>query len=700
MKRLKIVARFPRQPKPWLLFFGLCGLLWVIFQPMMVHADTYYGLFEVSDNEEILRKLRLYRDYLTQGNALWFCLRWAGFGLAVVLERGVTIFREANINIVNIGNFFDSFGMQGILDQFSGLSNFLLMMALLLLFLLIMFGKRVDVPQAAINLFLAGIISVSVATFTTQGLDLVTNVVNSVNNGDSKIVNIGQLQVGDSQPSMNIGQKVVIDNVSDLTVFAKNDWIDPEKIDPKSQLSSFQNMNVTEQIAQPDKFGAESLLSYKIEDIDGQEVAAKFEPDVGFGKRWLQDFIGNGYYRYHVNWLTIIVTLAALNVAYILSGIRMGRFMIELGFNQAFVQYLAWADFRTLQRTKQVLLNIIGILVTIVCIFAIFQIFTAFTNFIVEQQLKGVSYILAMVGAVWFVLDGPVMIQKILGVDAGIQSAAGAIGGMMGVKAGASMAAGAAGMGGAAASKVANGAAAVAGAGVGHAAGSTEAMAKGINERKQQKDSNGGASDGSDENIKGLNEQQGAGGESQGGQQGQDDQGSGGEAAQTPEQEMENYHDDMDAKVESEQGLETPNGMEVPEDAGGVNATKDTADESATTPKESPKDTVQGLNEQAASSSSGEEAAAEVEKDNTPSDDAATNGTTPAEAAPSQQQEEQRKRQYDGEGSYWNHHPQEQKQEKPLKGLKKLRDSMNKGYDWGYNKSQPKPKKEDTNEEK
>ncbi|WP_088816463.1 pLS20_p028 family conjugation system transmembrane protein [Listeria goaensis] len=466
---------FSRKHK--LIFFGglfLLGLsLFLIYGQEMQASAANYGLFE-DTNDDVKKILLLYDDYLTQGNIMLFVLRWLGWMLILLLERGVTLFSQATLDILNIGNFAESDAFQGIMTKLHSLENFLLLLALLSLFFLMMVGKKVELTQAATNLMLSMLIVIALPVFVTTMLGVAQDISKGLSRGDQ---------------GLNIGQKTVIDNTADLTVFAENNWIDPDKIKKKTDLTNIKYVRITQQITKPEEFGGEGVLGYNLDYVDGKEVAAKFDPDVGFGKRWAQDLIGEGYYRWHVNFVTVIVTLLALNFAFLLSGIRMGRMMIELAFNQGFANYLAFADFRTMSRLKQVLFNIVGILCTIVAMFSAFSIFSAFTNFIVEEQLTGTSYLLALIGAIWFVIDGPIMVQKVLGVDAGIQSAWGIVGGAMGVKAAAGVAKSA---GGVAASAVDLGARAAGysgGALAGLMANTGEQLAAGINQGNDSKES-------------------------------------------------------------------------------------------------------------------------------------------------------------------------------------------------------------------
>ncbi|MBC1713830.1 hypothetical protein HB964_13505 [Listeria welshimeri] len=473
-----------------LLFAGtLCFMIWFVFfnNNMIVHAG-FLGLFE-DTNDDAKKILILYQDYLVQGSVFSFMLRWLGWTLIIILERGVSIFSEANIDILELGNFADAGGFTSIMKQLESLKEFFLLLALVLLFFLMILGKKVEFSQAMSNLMTSMIIVMALPFFVTTMLGLATDIGKGMNS---------------SKDDINIGQKTVTDNTADLTVFAKNNWKDPAKIPKKSEIEDITYVRITQQITKPEEFGGSGVLGYNLDYMDGKVVAASFDPDVGFGKRWAQDLIGEGYYRWHVNFITTIVILAALNVAYILSGIRMGRLMIELAFNQGFATILAFADFRTMNRLKQVLFNILGILCVIVAIFCSFAVFSSFATYIVNSGLVGVPYAFAMIGAMWFVIDGPTIIQKVLGIDAGISSAWGLVGGAMGVKTAVGVGKAAGGVAGAAASLQAQTAAFVGGAGAGTISNIADGLADGLNKKKDGEKPD--KEDDTGQGTKGLNE--------------------------------------------------------------------------------------------------------------------------------------------------------------------------------------------------
>ena len=406
-----ILGAFKKKKIYTLFKCSIVGVLVMIISRIVVYA-----------NPEALELLLLYDHYLVQGNVFWAILRLQAWGVIWLLYFGINFFSGSVLDVISLGNFFEDSSFQAIFSLFEEFQFFLLLMSLCTLFMMMIFGRKVELSKAVANLMLCMAIVMALPEFVSTSLNLVQDYSSALSMG--------------TDDELSIGQRTILNNVTDLAVFAYHGWPDPASIPigERNHLPHARFVRINQQITNPRDFGGSGVLGYHLDFIDREVVAVDFDPDIGFGMRRFQELLGVGYYRYHVNFLTIIAILAALNFVYIYSGVRMGKLMIELSFNQAFASMMAFSDFRTMNRLKSILFRIVASLCTIVGIIASFALFSAFMSFIVNSGLSGASYLFAMLGAMWFVMEGPTIIQQVLGVDAGVQSTFGALGGLMGLK--------------------------------------------------------------------------------------------------------------------------------------------------------------------------------------------------------------------------------------------------------------------------
>lgn len=143
---------------------------------------------------------------------------------------------------------------------------------------------------------------------------------------------------------------------------------------------------------------------------------------VELGKSGLFDFLPENYYRWHVDWFTAIVTLGVMAFTMILISIKIAKLCFELGFNHIVALIMAYADISTGQRLKAIIKNIGSIFASLIMIFLSLRVYMYYTTFIGEN-LEGISYLVALIAGSLAVIDGPNIVQKLFGIDAGLKNA-------------------------------------------------------------------------------------------------------------------------------------------------------------------------------------------------------------------------------------------------------------------------------------
>ena len=143
---------------------------------------------------------------------------------------------------------------------------------------------------------------------------------------------------------------------------------------------------------------------------------------VELGKSGLFDFLPENYYRWHVDWFTAIVTLSVMAFTMILISIKVAKLCFELGFNHIVALIMAYADISTGQRLKAIIKNIGSIFASLIMIFLSLRVYMYYTTFI-DNNLEGLGYLIALIAGSLAVIDGPNIVQKLFGIDAGLKNA-------------------------------------------------------------------------------------------------------------------------------------------------------------------------------------------------------------------------------------------------------------------------------------
>jgi len=132
------------------------------------------------------------------------------------------------------------------------------------------------------------------------------------------------------------------------------------------------------------------------------------------------------YYRYSVNWGTILITQLILSFALIITVVKMGRIVFDLGFHMIFSMFIAATDLTGGQRTKKMITEIVSSFAVFFVMVLILKLFIVYANWLVGLQAGGslgtITYILMLLAGTWALLDAPDIVQRLLGIDAGLRS--------------------------------------------------------------------------------------------------------------------------------------------------------------------------------------------------------------------------------------------------------------------------------------
>lgn len=126
------------------------------------------------------------------------------------------------------------------------------------------------------------------------------------------------------------------------------------------------------------------------------------------------------YYRYQPNWLTIFVTLGIMGFTLFSIAYKLARLSFELAFNYVLAILVAPADLHSGQKTKKVIQSILNTFLVIILIFVPIKLYTIGTAYLAET-LDGFAYLIALIAFSVALIDGPNMVERLFGIDAGLK---------------------------------------------------------------------------------------------------------------------------------------------------------------------------------------------------------------------------------------------------------------------------------------
>ncbi|MGO1093451.1 pLS20_p028 family conjugation system transmembrane protein [Priestia megaterium] len=366
-------------------------------------------------DEEILKKLREFSEYLDVGNIVTYMLRKVGWACIQLLSFLVDGLEGITDSILGIKTFFNSPEIQDFITKIQPFLYVLLAFSFLYIGYMLIIQKRVNREQIMINIFISMAVLLLLNTsmlktdkFTEQAIEAV-----------------------DLNEKGTVSEKIIKSNITDVAQFDLTKWKSPKLKEPnKVPQKNIMMIDITEKIDDKFKVNEKDTLS-----DEGQKILtnkADITPDgkeglVELNNGWF-DFFPELYYRWSWNFWTIAISLFVIGMTQLFTSIKLAKLCYEIGFNSILAQLVAPADVSDGQKLKAVLKNIVNTFLVIIMIFISMKVYLMGTVFI-SDKLEGIPYLIALIAFSIAVVDGPIMCERLFGIDAGLKSGWGAVAG-------------------------------------------------------------------------------------------------------------------------------------------------------------------------------------------------------------------------------------------------------------------------------
>ncbi|MGO0658925.1 pLS20_p028 family conjugation system transmembrane protein [Bacillus mycoides] len=367
-------------------------------------------------DEEILKTIEAFSDYLQVGDIVNYVLRWIGWFLIVGLSLVVDALEGVTDAILGIKGFFNSPEIQNFVDMLYPLFVVLLAISFLYIGYMFIMNKQMNRSQIIINIF----ITLSVLCLLSTGMTKVDKFTDDA------------IAVVKSEQKGSLSDEIIKKNITDIAVIDENKWKKKEDMNPKNHIpeKNIRQIDITEKIDKDFEFAKDKKLS-----DDGQEILKNKRVMDGLGVASLAelkdgwfDFFPEKYYRWHWNFWNIFFTLLITGATLLLVSIKLARLFYELAFNYLLANILAPADVANGQKLKAVLSNILNIFIATIMIFLSLKLYIMGTAFL-HDKLNGVPYLIALAAFSMAVLDGPAVVERLFGIDIGLKSSWGMLAG-------------------------------------------------------------------------------------------------------------------------------------------------------------------------------------------------------------------------------------------------------------------------------
>lgn len=147
--------------------------------------------------------------------------------------------------------------------------------------------------------------------------------------------------------------------------------------------------------------------------------------------QWYDIFSDGYYYRYDIDYFPCLITLLTMAIAIIFSSIKIARILWELAIYRVLAMFFSLGDLHNGEKLKEIIKAIGGAFIVIIVNAVLLQFYLIFSAWLTAQNdIGSLTRVILLITVAIAVVDGPNLIQKLIGVDAGIRSAAATIGAM------------------------------------------------------------------------------------------------------------------------------------------------------------------------------------------------------------------------------------------------------------------------------
>lgn len=375
------------------------------------------------DEKGILKVLMRNNDILAINNIVSSAVRWCGWslvkGLAWVATNAANLFD----NCFKLVDFTKWGPVENFIKAWKPVFVSLVSLSLLFLGIVLIFWHEKK-PKFVMNLCLAVLI-VSSSGYLIQQLNgfLADDMRSAIVNDNA------------AEKSKGIVYDMVGSSVFDLIYLDDHIKGGLMNMTKKNRVtySDFTEDDITmidiNEIVKPDdvKESSKDLMSHRIlYRQDNIQVKESYN-----GIAWT-DLLNEYYYRYNIQWFNCILGLCSLILIYVCLAYKVVRIIYEIVI-QRVLAVLYSANLSNSQKTLKILDSIKDSYITLVLVMICLKIYLLAYKFINQTGFSGFTQAMLLLFIAFAVIDGPNIIQKLTGIDAGLSSGTGKI--MAGIQA-------------------------------------------------------------------------------------------------------------------------------------------------------------------------------------------------------------------------------------------------------------------------
>ncbi|NGT67916.1 hypothetical protein G6Z16_13655 [Clostridium perfringens] len=344
---------------------------------------------------------------LTINGIVNYCFRWVGWKLIVILANIDSVIEEAVNKIYTLNSFFQSNEINSLIDRYKPIMWAIFAISLLVLGYKLMLNKKRDRQNIVTNILFSLIVVMALPMMMLQMSKITDMIVTDAKSGYTISANL-----------------LVKDSLYDLYALDQNNFDFSNKNNISD--SDILNISINEEFKVDSKTKNKDIFQNKIEMLpNGKPNEVKLE------KNWIA--MDENYYRYNIDFIPVIISLLTTGVTLLCVGFKVAKLIYELAFKKLFAIIFAFADIEDdNKRLKAILKDILSsflIIMLTAILLKLYILFNAWLSTVVSSTDIGIGFtsgtlakLIFQISVSFAVVDAPNLVERILGIDAGLKS--------------------------------------------------------------------------------------------------------------------------------------------------------------------------------------------------------------------------------------------------------------------------------------
>lgn len=368
-------------------------------------ADEGISILQLLQKYEIDSKTGIVQD----------ACRFLGYSIIKGLGALVDGLYKSIEKIYSLLSFGSSKQLIDLVNRYSVLYKSIFIISLVFLGIYLLVGKKKDQLNTVNCILIIAVVVTAMPLFTQKMTTLTVNSAKYVQNqwvetGEKQIQSIASTVLADNLVDL----KKVDRNISGKTV--KNLKEDKGYNNLKAGTKQWRYINITEPM-DPGKM-----------DLNGDFWEKELGENKKTGKTELAKMnsmfsLDTYYYRYQaVSWLNIFALLITIVVVLFFACVKCARLVVEVGMAAVHLPWIAVTDIASGQRVKEGIKYYISLYFTLFLCVALLGVYFVGFSFI-NTNIKGAfPAVLMHIALAWAIIDGPNILERIIGIDAGLKT--------------------------------------------------------------------------------------------------------------------------------------------------------------------------------------------------------------------------------------------------------------------------------------